>query len=72
MVSAALLYDARFGAITGLSAGFLTGLSKENNGLYLIPWGRVGTMAKQVKKGLDGGSGTRLWDLLETKTVQYA
>lgn len=55
MVNAALFYDARFGAIPELSAGFSTSLSKENNGLYFIPWGRVGTMAKQVKKGLDGG-----------------
>jgi retinol dehydrogenase-12 len=72
LVNAALLYDARYGALTELSAGFSTALSKETNGLYFIPWGRVGVMAKHVKKGLEAGSGNRLWELLESETAQYA
>lgn len=71
LVNATLLYDARFDALTELSAGFSPALSNENNGLYFIPWGRVGSMAKHVKKGLEGGSGNRLWELLEKETAQY-
>jgi retinol dehydrogenase 12 len=67
-----LLYDARFGALTELYAGFSDVVGLENNGAYLIPWGRVGEIAEHITKGMENGSGTRLWDLLEKETAQYA
>jgi retinol dehydrogenase-12 len=71
VVSKALLYDARYGALTELSAGFSDKLTKENSGAYFIPWGREGIIATHLQKGLDNGSGTRLWKLLEQETAQY-
>jgi retinol dehydrogenase-12 len=71
IMSATLLYHARYGALTELFAGFSKSLSTESNGKYLIPWGREGKMAKQIEKGLKNGSGSRLWELLEKETEQY-
>lgn len=71
-INATFNYDARFGALTELVAGFSDKISKQDNGRYLIPWGRVGMMADHIKKGLANGSGDRLWKLLEKETAQYA
>lgn len=71
LVAKTLLYDARYGALTELFAGFSSALGKENNGAYLIPWGRVGVMAPHIAKGLKSGSGDRLWGILEKETAQY-
>jgi retinol dehydrogenase-12 len=71
LINALLLYDARYGALTELFAGFSDTVGKENNGGYFIPWGRPGKIAQQVQKGLENGSGARLWDLLDGETAQY-
>jgi retinol dehydrogenase-12 len=71
LVESLLMYDARYGALTELFAGFSTKLTKENSGAYFIPWGREGVMAVHLKKGLKNGSGNRLWELLERETAQY-
>jgi len=71
LISAALLYDARYGALTELFAGFSSALTKEKSGSYLIPWGREGKMAAHLKRGLENGSGNRLWELLEKETAKY-
>jgi retinol dehydrogenase-12 len=71
LIHAALLYDARYGALTELYAGFANTIGKEKNGQYIIPWGRVGIMAKHLQTGLENGSGTRLWELLEKEVSQY-
>jgi len=72
LINATLLYDARYGALTELFAAFSSAVGKDTSGLYLIPWGRVGVMAKHLKKGLEQGSGNRLWELLDKETAQYA
>jgi len=71
LINATLLYDARYGALTELFAGFSDTLGKESNGKYFIPWGREGKMVKHIKKGLDNGSGNRLWELLVKETEEY-
>lgn len=72
LANALLLHDARYGALTELFAGFSTKLGKHNNGAYFIPWGREGLMADHLKKGLENGSGNRLWDLLDAETAQFS
>lgn len=72
LANALLLHDARYGALTELFAGFSTKLGKHNNGAYFIPWGREGLMADHLKKGLENGSGNRLWDLLDVETAQFS
>lgn len=71
LINKGLLYEARYGALTELFAGFSNELSKKNSGSYFIPWGRAGAMAKHLEKGLRNGSGTRLWEMLEAETAQY-
>jgi NAD(P)-dependent dehydrogenase (short-subunit alcohol dehydrogenase family) len=36
-----VLHEPRFGAYTELYAGLSTDIGLENNGAYVIPWGRV-------------------------------
>ncbi|KAJ4267062.1 hypothetical protein NW762_003160 [Fusarium torreyae] len=36
-----LLHDAKYGAYTELFSGFSSDISLENNGSYIIPWGRI-------------------------------
>lgn len=72
LINKGLLYDARYGALTELFAGFSSELGKGNSGSYFIPWGRVGVMAKHLTKGIENGSGTRLWEMLEAETAQYS
>lgn len=71
LINAALLYDARYGALTELFAGFSDRIGKETNGGYLIPWGRTGVIAEHIQMGLKNGSGNRLWEMLEKETAEY-
>ncbi|KAK7215909.1 hypothetical protein V2G26_003912 [Clonostachys chloroleuca] len=61
-----MLYPPYFGALTELAAGFSPDVSLNNNGAYLIPWGRIGKMNSSVQEGWEKrDSGRRLWDILE-------
>jgi retinol dehydrogenase 12 len=71
VLNATLLYDARYGALTELFAGFSSDVNQTTNGAYLIPWGRIGKVSSHIAAGLDNGSGDRLWKLLEQDTEQY-
>jgi retinol dehydrogenase-12 len=71
LVTAPLMYEPRYGALTELFVGFSEKVNAEKNGQYFIPWGREGKTAKHIEKGLENGSGSRLWDLLEKETEQY-
>ncbi|UKZ79675.1 hypothetical protein TrVFT333_007435 [Trichoderma virens FT-333] len=71
LVTAPLLHEPRYGALTQLFVGLSERVNAEKNGQYFIPWGREGKRPKQIEKGLENGSGGRLWDLLETETEQY-
>lgn len=74
-----LLYETRFGAGTVLFAGFSTEIALENNGAYVIPWGRVATslkagLAEAMELQENGGTGVakEFWDYCEEKTRDYA
>lgn len=71
LLTAPLMYEPRYGALTELFVGLSGQVNTEKNGQYFIPWGREGKRAKHIEKGLENGSGTRLWDLLEKETQQY-
>jgi retinol dehydrogenase-12 len=71
LISSTVLYDARYGALTELFVGFSSTFNMENTGGYFIPWGRVGMKATHIEKGLENGSGKRLWELLDEQTAQY-
>lgn len=67
-----------YGAYTELFAGWSEEAGKtENNGLYIIPWGRFGAFRQDVGESLkskaEGGSGkaAQLWEWCEKETRQY-
>ena len=46
------LYDPRYGALTELYAGFSDDIGLDNNGVYVIPWGVIGTTRADISAGL--------------------
>jgi retinol dehydrogenase-12 len=61
LLQGALLKPAIFGAYTELWAGFSPQVTAEQNGHFIVPWGRFGALPPNIEKGLrsqkDGGSG---------------
>ncbi|KAK9459052.1 uncharacterized protein V1516DRAFT_680799 [Lipomyces oligophaga] len=71
-LSATFSFDCRLGALTEIFAGFSPQITQENNGAYLIPWGRFGSPRESIVQGIkQRQTATRLWGLLETETVMY-
>jgi len=72
-----VLHDPKFGGYTELYAGLSNDIGLENNGAYVIPWGRIRTddkcprkdmlkaMAPEEEGGL--GYGKKLWEFSEEK-----
>ncbi|KXH43234.1 hypothetical protein CNYM01_03209 [Colletotrichum nymphaeae SA-01] len=70
-----LLYDAKFGGYTELFSGLSPEISLQNNGAYVIPWGRIRQdsdcprkdIVNAMKPEADGGLGytTKFWDWCE-------
>jgi len=72
-----ILHDAIYGAYTELYAGLSPDVGFEQSGSYIIPWGRVATLKKDlvesVKSEEEGGSGmaAKFWDWCVTMTKPY-
>lgn len=67
-----VLHDPSFGALTELYAGFSDAIGTDNNGAYIIPWGRVGKIRQDIEAGFHHrGTGKKLWDILEKETEEY-
>jgi NAD(P)-dependent dehydrogenase (short-subunit alcohol dehydrogenase family) len=72
-----VLYEPKFGAYTELYAGLSEDITKERNGAYVIPWGRVrpdeGCPRKDILNAMrseeEGGLGyaEKLWEWCELK-----
>jgi retinol dehydrogenase 12 len=66
------MHDPHLGALTELYAGFSDTIGLDNNGAYVIPWGRMGKTRADIEGGFrERGTGKRLWDLLEAETQQF-
>lgn len=79
MAAYPLLYPARMGAYTELWAGLSEELTMENNGGYVVPWGRVHPGPRQdildcLKGEEEGGNGKakEFWEWCEGKTIDYS
>ncbi|OHW91204.1 NAD-binding Rossmann-fold-containing protein [Colletotrichum incanum] len=69
------LHDTKFGGYTELYAGLSPEISLENNGAYVIPWGRIRAdedcprkdVVNAIKSEADGGLGyaAKFWDWCE-------
>lgn len=67
-----VLHDPSFGALTELYAGFSDAIGIENNGAYVIPWGRLGKIRQDIEEGFHHwDTGKKLWDILEKETEEY-
>jgi NAD(P)-dependent dehydrogenase (short-subunit alcohol dehydrogenase family) len=67
-----MLFEPRYGALTELFAGFSDEIGLENNGAYLIPWGRLADPDKRISGGFkERGTGNRLWEMLEKDVAAY-
>ena len=71
-------YPSVYGAYTELYTAFATELTAtENNGAYVIPWGRVAAPRKDIVAGTksveEGGTGLarRFWEWCEKETRAY-
>lgn len=72
-----ILKPAIYGAYSELYAALSPELKEENNGGYLLPWGRIGEMQEDIAKGLksksEGGTGTaaRFIEYCNRKTESF-
>jgi NAD(P)-dependent dehydrogenase (short-subunit alcohol dehydrogenase family) len=73
-----ITYHAKYGAYTELWAGLSPELNMNNNGGYVIPWGRVHSapneeLLKEMgrKENGEGGVAKEFWDWCEEQTLKY-
>ncbi|SMR50973.1 unnamed protein product [Zymoseptoria tritici ST99CH_1E4] len=69
-----VLYPAVYGAYTELFCGWSPELTKEKNGCYVVPWGRLAGVRKDVQKEIDveGGNASKFYEWCERETSKYA
>ncbi|KAI0114167.1 NAD(P)-binding protein, partial [Hypoxylon sp. NC0597] len=66
-----------YGAYTELYAGFSPEITSKDNGRYIIPWGRLGSVPDHMAGGMrpkeeaGTGSSERFWDWCEASTSSY-
>jgi hypothetical protein len=65
-------------ALTQLYAGLSDDIGMENNGCYIVPWGRISTCLREdllaaTKMHEEGGSGraSEFWSFCEEMTSKY-
>lgn len=74
---ALISYDAVYGAYTELGGGFSPEITLENNGAWIIPWGRVGKLRQDILDGgrseEEGGTGNAeaFWNWSEEQVRPY-
>ncbi|KAK5651382.1 hypothetical protein OQA88_12539 [Cercophora sp. LCS_1] len=79
-MDAFVLYEPKFGGYTELYAGLSPDLTMENQGAYIMPWGRIQEhtsrqdilqAAKPVEEG-GGGLGAKFWEWCEEQWKEMA
>ncbi|KAL4975588.1 hypothetical protein BDW66DRAFT_151871 [Aspergillus desertorum] len=73
-----LLHSPKLAALTELYAGLSPDINLENNGCYVIPWGRIHTTiaphlmdAMRPKEAGGTGKAQQFWDFCDDKTKDY-
>ena len=72
-----MLHPPVFGAYTEIYAGLSEDLTTEDNGVYIKPWGRKGTVRADIEESLrtkaDGGTGQAevFWKWCEKTTEKF-
>jgi len=68
------LYSPYYGALTELYGACSPELDQANQGCYIIPWGRVGLMRKDVHDEMmagEGGNAAKFWQYCEDQCKDY-
>jgi retinol dehydrogenase 12 len=67
------LYPPKLGAYTELYAGYSPAITAEQNGAYIIPWGRLGMLRPDVQEQMtaEGGGSIKFWEWCEKETSQW-
>ncbi|KAH7309216.1 short-chain dehydrogenase [Stachybotrys elegans] len=72
-----LLHHPKYGALTCLFSGLSKEITWDDNGGYIIPWGRIGNLRKDLKEATEeqtsGGSGraSEFWEYSDDATSMY-
>ncbi|KAJ3037600.1 hypothetical protein HDV00_001488 [Rhizophlyctis rosea] len=68
-----LFHEAKLGGYTELFAGWSPEVTKETNGGYIIPWGRIDTenLRSDVLEGARNGNAEKFWEWCEKETAAY-
>ncbi|KAJ3027792.1 hypothetical protein HDV00_010851 [Rhizophlyctis rosea] len=68
-----ILYPAKMGGYTELYAGWSPEVTREHNGAYVAPWGRIWTESVRgdVVEGRENGVAERFWEWCERETAAY-
>lgn len=67
-----LFHPARHGAYTELYAALSPDVTMNENGLFIIPWGKIGIIRSDVEKGAHGENGSKFWNYLEEQVAEYS
>ncbi|CAH2356031.1 putative short-chain dehydrogenase/reductase Eribp [[Candida] railenensis] len=66
-----LLYPPVYGSYTELFATLHPGITVEQNGSYIGPWGNFRSLRGDIKKGLTDGTGRKLWDWADQQVEPF-
>lgn len=73
MIITRITHPVVFGAYTELFAGWGEEAGRsENAGKFIIPWGRFGTVRKDILDATENGGDEKLWEWCERASAQYA
>lgn len=68
-----ICYPVEFGAYTELYAGWGEEVARpEHAAAFIMPWGRMGTVRKDVQNATENGGDEKLWDWCEKVSAQYS
>ena len=62
---------AKYGAYSELFATLSPEVSKKENGVFILPWGRFGVIPDHIHKSIDDGKAASFYDWCDRETKQY-
>ncbi|KAI4215129.1 MAG: hypothetical protein LQ351_002444 [Letrouitia transgressa] len=72
-----LLYPPIYGAYTQLFSGWSPDITESQNGAYIVPWGRIGTLRPGLAAGIKRNdsklaTAESFWEYCERETIPYS
>ncbi|QPG76596.1 hypothetical protein FOA43_003988 [Brettanomyces nanus] len=65
------IYPPEYGAYTELFAVLSPTITTKNDGNYVNPWGKLGRIRPDVKRGMEGEDGEKIWKWLGKEVQKY-